>query len=262
MTAPKLNKTDIRRINKLVTKYQNENGRVSLFRDQLLSALNDSKDLAGCIHSIKTRLKNPEHLRDKLSRKMLKCKAEGSDFDITPDNLFVKINDLAGVRILHLYTRQIREIDNVLRGIFDEQRYELIEGPFARTWDDESKAFFESCNIEAQASPSLYTSVHYVVNSASRTPLTCEIQVRTLMEEVWGEVDHSMNYPHSVDSLACREQLKVLARVTSSATRLVDSIFLTLQEHQEAQAEDEQESSRGSSTEKKRPAKARKSRQK
>ena len=34
----------------------------------------------------------------------------------------------------------------------------------------------------------MYTSVHYVIGSASRTTVTCEIQVRTLMEEVWGEV--------------------------------------------------------------------------
>jgi ppGpp synthetase/RelA/SpoT-type nucleotidyltranferase len=60
--------------------------------------------------------------------------------------------------------------------------------------------------------------------------MTAEIQVRTLMEEVWGEVDHTMNYPYPVESLACREQLKVLARVTSSASRLVDSIFATVAE--------------------------------
>ena len=77
----------------------------------------------------------------------------------------------------------------------------------------------------------MYTSVHYVIESASRTKVTAEIQVRTLMEEVWGEVDHSMNYPHVTESLPCREQLKVLARVTSSATRLVDSIFATLDDH-------------------------------
>jgi ppGpp synthetase/RelA/SpoT-type nucleotidyltranferase len=61
--------------------------------------------------------------------------------------------------------------------------------------------------------------------------MTAEIQVRTLMEEVWGEVDHTMNYPYPVESLACREQLKVLARVTSSASRLVDSIFATVADH-------------------------------
>ena len=74
-------------------------------------------------------------------------------------------------------------------------------------------------------------SVHYVVQPNSRTELTCEIQVRTLMEEVWGEVDHQINYPVKANSLSCREQIKVLARVTSSCSRLVDSIFFT---HQEA----------------------------
>ena len=80
----------------------------------------------------------------------------------------------------------------------------------------------------------MYTSVHYVIGSASRTRMTAEIQVRTLMEEVWSEVDHSVNYPHQNESLPCREQLKVLARVTSSATRLVDSIFITLDDHHRA----------------------------
>lgn len=114
-----------------------------------------------------------------------------------------------------------------------DEKLGLCEEPFARTWDDEYRRFFQECGFETQPSPSLYTSVHYVVESSSRKTTTCEIQVRTLMEEVWGEVEHSINYPHDVDSLACREQLKVLARVTSSATRLVDSIFLTFDEHRE-----------------------------
>jgi ppGpp synthetase/RelA/SpoT-type nucleotidyltranferase len=139
--------------------------------------------------------------------------------------LLVEINDLAGVRILHLHTRQIARIDPVLRKIFDEQQYDLLEGPFARTWDDESRDFFATCGIETQKSPTMYTSVHYVIGSASRTTVTCELQVRTLMEEVWGEVDHAVNYPIPSEIAACQEELKVLARVTSSATRLVDAIF-------------------------------------
>jgi hypothetical protein len=47
------------------------------------------------------------------------------------------------------------------------------------------------------------------------------------MEEVWGEVDHLINYQTPTAVLSSSEQLKVLARVTSSATRLVDAIFLT-----------------------------------
>src|SRR5690606_12622999 len=103
-----------------------------------------------------------DHLRDKLVRKWQRA---GENFDVRPDNLLVAVNDLVGIRILHLYTRQIQEIDATLREILDENKFKLIEGPFARTWDDESRAFFQECNIGTQASPSLYTSVHYVVES-------------------------------------------------------------------------------------------------
>ena len=50
--------------------------------------------------------------------------------------------------------------------------------------------------IDTETSDTLYTSVHYVIESNSRTRITCEVQVRTLSEEVWGEVDHKINYPH------------------------------------------------------------------
>lgn len=219
-----------RGIEKLVDVYRQNQHLVSQFQNQLLESLNSSKALMQHVHSIKARLKDPEHLKDKLRRKIAKCKQNGEPFGVEPANLLVKVTDLAGVRILHLHTRQIAVIDSALRGILDEQRFSLLEGPFARTWDDESRAFLRSYGIETQDSPSLYTSVHYVVGSASRTTVTCEIQVRTLMEEVWGEVDHTMNYPHKIQSLACSEQLKVLARMTSSATRLVDSIFATFED--------------------------------
>jgi len=218
-------------INHLVEVYVENQPLVSQFQSQLLTSLQGSSDLMQHVHSIKGRLKDPEHLRDKLKRRAEDLRRDRKPFDVEPENLLTQINDLAGIRILHLYTRQIAKIDAALRNILHEQRFSLLEGPFARTWDDESRSFFAACGIETQESPSLYTSVHYVVGSASRTMITCEIQVRTLMEEVWGEVDHSMNYPHEVESLACREQLKVLARVTSSATRLVDSIFVTLDDH-------------------------------
>jgi putative GTP pyrophosphokinase len=225
--GPALSLKDQRLVSRIVTAYATHREKISLFRDQLLSALLGSVDLSSLVHSIRSRVKDPDHLRDKIQRKLQNSKHDRKQFDVSPENLLTRINDLIGVRVLHLHTRQIRQIDSVLRNIIHEGQYKLIEGPFARTWDDESREFFRECNIQTQSSPSLYTSVHYVIGSASRTMVTAEIQVRTLMEEVWGEVDHAMNYPHKTSSIACREQLKVLARVTSSATRLVDSIFVT-----------------------------------
>jgi putative GTP pyrophosphokinase len=179
------------------------------------------------MHSYKTRVKDPEHLKDKLIRKANDAISEGEAFDYSKENLFEKINDLAGFRILHLHTTQFEEINIELQKIFTEQRWQIIEGPNARTWDDETRAYFDRIGVETSPNANMYTSVHYILKPKNSTPITCEIQVRTLMEEVWGEVDHKINYPHKSNSHSCREQIKTLARVTSGCSRLVDSIFST-----------------------------------
>jgi len=227
MSDARSRKAQQRQVDRLVVEFGRKRDSVSLFLDQLFLAVSTSPKLVPHVHSFKKRVKDADHLREKLLRKAQECAETNREFDVVPSELLTRITDLAGMRILHLYTRQIEDIDKALREIFAEHKYDLLEGPFARTWDDESREFFRKCHIRREKSPSLYTSVHYIVGSASRTKITCEVQVRTLMEEVWGEVDHALNYPHPSESLACREQIKVLARITSSATRLVDSIFAT-----------------------------------
>ncbi|MFY3628287.1 (p)ppGpp synthetase [Achromobacter xylosoxidans] len=213
-------------IDSLVTHYrENELGRAERLADALLRLANDSK-LRPHVHSVKMRAKDPEHLRDKLNRKLAQCKTAGNPFDIDKDNLFAKINDLAGVRILHLHTSQFPTIDQILKGLLRSEEYEIIEGPRARVWDTEYTGIFERYGIETESNPRLYTSVHYIISTGNREVRTAEIQVRTLAEELWGEVDHTLNYPHPNSVPTCQEQIKVLARVTSSCTRLVDSIFM------------------------------------
>lgn len=214
-------------IDRLVAHYQTNQRFVAVMLSQLSEALLGTPTLMDLVHSTKSRLKDPDHLKDKLFRKLEESKKKKRKFSITEKNLFHKINDLAGFRILHLHTEQIISIDRELRKVFREFRLPFYEDPKAKTWDDESRAFFEKHGLKTEKSPTMYTSVHYVVESNSNTRTTCEIQVRTLAEELWGEVDHTMNYPHECAISSCREQIKVLARVTSSCTRLVDSIFRT-----------------------------------
>jgi len=66
-----------------------------------------------------------------------------------------------------------------------------------------------------------------VVKPRQDSEVSCEIQVRTLFEEIWGEVDHQINYPRECDVLACREQIRVLARLVGAGSRLADAIFRT-----------------------------------
>ena len=215
-------------VDPLVSYFLENKRLIVTHQNSLLGYIREYEPLIQCIHSIRHRIKDPKHLRDKLVRKLRKCLENGESFEITPENLFMKVTDLAGIRLLHLHTKQIAEIDKYLKIIVREQPIELFEEPFARTWDDESRSFFTSIGIATQTSDTMYTSVHYVIASDSPSKPTCEIQVRTLMEEVWGEVDHTVNYPHPNKSVACREQIRALARSTSSATRLVDSIFSTV----------------------------------
>ena len=217
---------ELRLIDDLVAHYrENEFVRAERLAEALLKLATDRR-LRPYVHSLKMRAKDPEHLRDKLARKLQKCKRDGVAFDVSRGNLFAKINDLAGIRVLHLHTSQFPGIDQILKDLLRSEEYEIIEGPKARVWDAEYTGIFESYGIETESNSRLYTSVHYIVSTGNREVRTAEIQVRTLAEELWGEVDHTLNYPHPSSIVTCQEQIKVLARVTSSCTRLVDSIFM------------------------------------
>lgn len=146
----------------------------------------DIKRLAPFIHTIKARTKDPTHLHDKLTRKISKCTSEGTPFIVTPDNLFEIINDLAGVRPLHLHTSQFEQINSILVEQIQEEGYKILEGPEARVWDIEYKEYCKSFNVPTVDNNRMYTSVHYVVQPNKRAKLTAEIQVRTLAEELWG----------------------------------------------------------------------------
>lgn len=182
------------------------------------------------IHSIKSRIKDPQHLRDKIYRKT----ENGRKISI--DNFREQITDLIGVRVLYLYQDQFQIIHNeIMRQINERKEWKLVEEPKAYTWDPEAAKTYDNLGIKHQLKETFYTSVHYVIkpyNDNSQS-ICCEIQVRTLFEEIWGEIDHTINYPHATNSVACKEQLKVLAKLISSGTRLSDSIFRSYNEYME-----------------------------
>ena len=221
-------------IDKAVKAFELKRSDFEIDAANLQNRLLAHRDLKRLIHSIKWRAKDPEHLRDKLERKAREAIRVGEEFPITPENLFDQIHDLAGVRLLHLHMRQMEELHPLLMQVLADEGYVLSWPPEAKTWDPEYEGMFTKLNLKVQRNESLYTSVHYVLKQNSTTRRLCELQVRTLAEEVWGEISHTINYPHETDSIACREQLKVLARLVSGCSRLVDSIVASYQEHQES----------------------------
>jgi putative GTP pyrophosphokinase len=225
---------ELKYIDDIVDYYSSNTNLQELLTLHISGLLNCFKvqALASEIHSVRSRIKNPDHLRGKLIRKYQEAKAKGIEFDITKQNLTEKVNDLAGLRIIHLHRKQVEKINTELKKTLADFQWQIIEGPIAKTWDDDSRAYFNSIGFTIEENKNMYTSVHYVIKPNSGSITTCEIQVRTLMEEVWGEVDHTINYPYKTESIACREQIKALAHATSSCSSLVNSIFTSFEDYQ------------------------------
>lgn len=171
------------------------------------------------IHSVKSRMKSEESIRGKILRKL----EDGEE--LAPENVFSKVTDFAGVRVLHLLQHHFSDIHTAIVKRVEEGEWVFHEAPKAYTWDPDAIDYFAGFGLETQLKPSRYTSVHYVVRPRPESPASCEIQVRTLWEEIWGEVDHAINYPTECEVKACVEQIGVLARLVATGTRLADAIF-------------------------------------
>jgi len=169
-------------------------------------------------------LKDRENLKKKIVRK-------GAAKEITYDNVFDTITDIAGIRVLHLHQSQFPIIHKCISEQVSKRHWALYEKPKAYTWDPGNVEFFAKLGLESNERESLYTSVHYVVKPREDSLITCEIQVRTLFEEIWGEIEHRINYPDKTPNRSAREQIGVLARLVGAGTRLADSIFETAREH-------------------------------
>ncbi|WP_080431388.1 RelA/SpoT domain-containing protein [Burkholderia ubonensis] len=215
-----------KQLDALLVAYTDRSDQFDLFRQQVLAFFTSSRQFHGSplplVHSVKSRLKNQDHLREKLVRKY-------RESPITIDKLFTRITDFAGVRVLHLHSYQFSQIHWAIKKHIDDGYWTLAEPPVAYSWDPEATASLMSLGIRAEIKESYYTSIHYIVKPHAESDLTCEIQVRTLFEEAWGEIDHAINYPTPTTNVPCREQLRVLAKLASTGTRLADSIFKSLE---------------------------------
>ena len=208
----------------IIERVQSEFHDIDLFRWYVTRFFETHPDLTQpppIVHSVKSRMKDLQHLREKIQRKSL------AEDPITPENIFDRITDIAGVRVLHLYQAQFSQIHRAITQQLESGDWTLYESPTAYTWDPESQDFFAGHDLSVEVKESLYTSIHYVVQTRPDSTTLCEIQVRTLFEEIWGEIDHRINYPAPTNNEVCRDQIGVLARLVGAGSRLVDSTFRT-----------------------------------
>ena len=166
------------------------------------------------IHSIRTRAKEPKHLIEKIIRKRGKYQNK-KYLNINVDNYLDIVQDLVGARVLILAKEE-------WEGVFDwiTERFQtnatdecyLAEPPVAYTRYGDRDIFGDK--IYREHTDRGYRSQHYIIRFEK---YFCEVQVRTLAEEVYGEFDHRVKYPY-------RNENHFLLRYTNTVAQLADSI--------------------------------------
>ena len=193
------------------------------------------------IHSYRYRIKETDHLLEKVIRKRKENYEKFEKLDHTNYHKFM--TDLIGVRVFFLYRedwihfhRYIVSrfennpelyIKNRLED-FDENpdHYYLAEHPRAYKRAGDSK-IYDGKELEI-VSDGIYRSLHYIVKYKG---YYIEIQGRTLFEEGWGEIDHDIVYKETEDDEMLKDYSKMLNRLAGLADEMSSYFRRMKQQH-------------------------------
>ena len=187
----------------------NVQGTLNLIAQQVAQKLMAIKGA----YIVKYRVKDPEHIIDKIIRK-----AKGGRI-ITKDNFLDEIDDFVGLRILHLFKDNWEEIYQEVA-----KEYAAKETPvvYHRIGDDLN--FLKRCEylkLERKEHPAAYRSIHYVaLVPVLSTTFKCEIQIRTVFEDAWSEIDHLVRYPNNTGNELLNSYLMVFNRLAGCADEM------------------------------------------
>jgi putative GTP pyrophosphokinase len=171
------------------------------------------------IHTVGWRVKDAEHLIDKIVRKSIHKSAAWA----TLANYGKVVTDLVGVRGLYLFHNEWPTINTYILNTWTlKQR---PEANVRKSDPEEYKKIFrqEGCRVIERSSG--YRSVHYLVKfRPTRTEQIVEVQVRSLFEQAASEADHKVRYP----SLVREHDLNNLVEHMQRAAALGDGISTLL----------------------------------
>jgi len=191
------------------------------------------------IHSYRPRVKDPEHLLVKIIRKRFSSYKKYSG--LNKDNYENYITDIIGFRVFILFKEEWTGFHEYITKQFhnDKTHYisdwsikysdngYFVEEPKAHIRSGDNRKIYEGLLPDSAIfSGKIYRSVHYTVCFQDTF---VEIQLRTLYEESWGEIDHSIVYPYYEDDALLKEYSSLMNRLSGLADEM-GSYFLQLRQ--------------------------------
>jgi ppGpp synthetase/RelA/SpoT-type nucleotidyltranferase len=126
------------------------------------------------------------------------------------------LTDLIVIRAIHLFKEDLLPIDEEVRS-----RWNLSEKPviYIREGDAGDESIGEKFKIEKHGFG--YRSAHYIIESSpSKQKITAELQVSTIFEEGWSEIDHFLRYPNHSENSDIKSILTIFNRMAGSADEI------------------------------------------
>lgn len=185
------------------------------------------------VHSIRARVKDPEHLLAKIVRKKQENYNKYKNLDKSNYEKF--ITDLIGIRCLVLFKADwqgfhyyiLSKFDNnveyyirdsILDFDDDETHFYIAEKPKVHIRNGDTRDIYEEVlPPDSIIDGKVYRSVHYIIKYKG---IYLEIQVRTLFEEGWGEIDHAIVYPYYQNDKILKEYTELLNRLSGLADEM------------------------------------------
>lgn len=192
------------------------------------------------IHSIRSRIKDPEHLLAKIIRKKQENDKKYKNLDKSNYEKFV--TDLIGIRCLVLFKADwqgfhyyiLSKFDNNVEYYIrdslldfdnDDTHFYIAEKPKVHIRNGDARDIYdEVLPPDSVIDGKVYRSVHYIIKYRG---VYLEIQVRTLFEEGWGEIDHAVVYPYYQNDKILKEYTELLNRLSGLADEM-SSFFYRL----------------------------------
>lgn len=157
------------------------------------------------VHSLSFRVKETSHLLEKIIRKNEEYLEKGCSISI--NNYETRITDLMGIRVLLLFKEDWIYVHEYL---LDRYAAMLMEEPFVHIRKGDDDALYKGRIKIKDTKP--YRSAHYLLRTEKG--LGIEIQVRTLYEEAWSEIDHKLRYPYNLSNNVLANYIGIMNRIT------------------------------------------------
>ena len=185
---------------------------------------------APSVHSVRWRVKDPINLVAKIIRK-----SEEKGLPITSANYTAHVTDRIGLRALHLFKNDWTAIHDFICATW--ARHEKPTANYREGDPANTLKLFEDRGCTLRKHPDGYRSVHYLVRtSPTMTELLAEVQVRTVFEEGWSEIDHRLRYPHNRGDHLLSHLLVLFNRIAGSADEMGTFINVFAQNLEETKA--------------------------